>query len=109
MVVFTALACGGWFLIPLKFAWDQLAEESDSARQELANQADDHRQTATKMRELVFENIRSHFGPMPYRRRAVAGWAAHWRLAFQGNLHRIPQEDYALIVSEMKAAAAASA
>ncbi len=30
----------------------------------------------------------------------------HWRLAFQGNLHRIPQEDYDLIVSEMKAAAA---
>ena len=29
----------------------------------------------------------------------------HWRLAFQGNLHRIPQEDYDLIVSEMKAAA----
>ncbi len=33
----------------------------------------------------------------------------HWRLAFQGNLHQIPQEDYDLIVSEMKAAAAASA
>ncbi|MCH6555529.1 MAG: EVE domain-containing protein [Chloroflexi bacterium] len=33
----------------------------------------------------------------------------HWRLAFQGNLHRIPQEDYDLIVSEMKAAAAARA
>ncbi len=29
----------------------------------------------------------------------------HWRLAFQGNLHRIPQEDYDLIVSMMKAAA----
>ncbi|MCH8921064.1 MAG: EVE domain-containing protein [Chloroflexi bacterium] len=33
----------------------------------------------------------------------------HWRLAFQGNLHRIPQEDYDLIVSEMKAAATAGA
>jgi predicted RNA-binding protein len=33
----------------------------------------------------------------------------HWRLAFQGNLHRIPQEDYDLIVSEMKAAATARA
>ena len=33
----------------------------------------------------------------------------HWRLAFQGGLHQIPQEDYDLIVSEMKAAAAASA
>ncbi len=33
----------------------------------------------------------------------------HWRLAFQGNLHQIPQEDYGLIASEMKAAAAASA
>ncbi len=33
----------------------------------------------------------------------------HWRLAFQGNLHQIPREDYDLIVSEMKAAAAASA
>jgi hypothetical protein len=29
----------------------------------------------------------------------------HWRLAFQGNLHQIPREDYDLIVSEMKAAA----
>lgn len=28
----------------------------------------------------------------------------HWRLAFQGNLHRIPQEDYDLIVGEMKQA-----
>lgn len=33
----------------------------------------------------------------------------HWRLAFQGNLHRIPQEDYDLILSEMKAAAAVRA
>ncbi len=33
----------------------------------------------------------------------------HWRLAFQGNLHQIPQEDYDLIVSEMKAATAARA
>jgi len=33
----------------------------------------------------------------------------HWRLAFQGNLHQIPQGDYDLIVSEMKAAAGVSA
>ena len=33
----------------------------------------------------------------------------HWRLAFQGNLHQIPQSDYELIVSEMKAAAGARA
>ncbi len=33
----------------------------------------------------------------------------HWRLAFQGNLHQIPQEDYDLIVSEMKAAVGAKA
>jgi predicted RNA-binding protein len=33
----------------------------------------------------------------------------HWRLAFQGNLHRIPQEDYELIVSEMRAAVGARA
>ncbi len=33
----------------------------------------------------------------------------HLRLAFQGGLHQIPQVDYDLIVSEMKAAAAASA
>ncbi len=31
------------------------------------------------------------------------------RKAFQGNLHQIPQEDYDLIASEMKAAATASA
>ncbi|MDP2676048.1 MAG: EVE domain-containing protein [Dehalococcoidia bacterium] len=29
----------------------------------------------------------------------------HWRLAFQGNLHQIPQADYELIVLQMKAAA----
>ncbi len=29
------------------------------------------------------------------------------RKVFQGNLHRIPQEDYDLIVSQMKAAATA--
>ncbi len=33
----------------------------------------------------------------------------HWRLAFQGNLHQIPREDYDLIVSEMKAAVGAKA
>lgn len=33
----------------------------------------------------------------------------HWRLAFQGNLHQIPQEDHDLIVSEMKAAAGVKA
>ena len=33
----------------------------------------------------------------------------HWRLAFQGNLHQIPQEDYELILSEMKATAGARA
>ncbi len=31
------------------------------------------------------------------------------RKVFQGNLHQIPQEDYDLIVSEMKAATAARA
>jgi len=31
------------------------------------------------------------------------------RKVFQGNLHRIPQEDYDLIVSEMKAAAGVKA
>ncbi|MFQ6019363.1 MAG: EVE domain-containing protein [Dehalococcoidia bacterium] len=31
----------------------------------------------------------------------------HWRLAFQGNLHRIPESDYRLIVREMEQAPAA--
>ena len=31
----------------------------------------------------------------------------HWRLAFQGNLHQVPQEDFELIASEMKAATGA--
>ena len=31
----------------------------------------------------------------------------HWRLAFQGNLHRIPEEDYQLIASLMSASAGA--
>lgn len=30
----------------------------------------------------------------------------HWRLAFQGNLHQIPEEDYELIVSLMRQAVA---
>ncbi len=29
----------------------------------------------------------------------------HWRLAFQGNLHRVPEEDYRLIASLMRQAA----
>ena len=33
----------------------------------------------------------------------------HWRLAFQGNLHQIPQEDFGLIISEMKASVGARA
>jgi len=28
--------------------------------------------------------------------------AEHWRLAFQGNLHQIPAEDYQLILSQMR-------
>lgn len=28
---------------------------------------------------------------------------AHWRLAFQGNLHKIPEADFALIEQEMRA------
>jgi len=28
--------------------------------------------------------------------------AEHWRLAFQGNLHQIPEEDYKLILSQMR-------
>jgi len=28
--------------------------------------------------------------------------AEHWRLAFQGNLHQIPREDYQLIIAEMR-------
>ena len=26
----------------------------------------------------------------------------HWRLAFQGNLHKIPQSDYKLLEREMR-------
>ncbi len=33
----------------------------------------------------------------------------HWRLAFQGNLHRIPEADYTLIRREMEQAVAARA
>ena len=35
--------------------------------------------------------------------------AEHWRLAFQGNLHQIPEEDYQLIVPLMRQAAAVKA
>ena len=31
----------------------------------------------------------------------------HWRLAFQGNLHQIPEADYQLILGEMRQAAGA--
>jgi predicted RNA-binding protein len=33
--------------------------------------------------------------------------AEHWRLAFQGNLHVIPREDYEMLAGEMKGATAA--
>ncbi len=33
----------------------------------------------------------------------------HWRLAFQGNLHQIPESDYKLIEKEMRARAKAKA
>jgi len=35
--------------------------------------------------------------------------AEHWRLAFQGNLHQIPSEDFEMIAGEMKAAVGARA
>lgn len=35
--------------------------------------------------------------------------AEHWRLAFQGNLHEIPEEDYRMIESLMKEAAGVKA
>jgi len=35
--------------------------------------------------------------------------AEHWRLAFQGNLHQIPEEDYELIVGLMRQAAGVKA
>ena len=35
--------------------------------------------------------------------------AEHWRLAFQGNLHQVPQPDYELIASLMRQAAGARA
>lgn len=38
----------------------------------------------------------------------VAKWPAeHWRLAFQGNLHEIPQEDFALIRQALEQASTA--
>ena len=43
---------------------------------------------------------------LPY---TVSTGAQKGRKVFQGNLHQIPQEDYDLIVSEMKAATAARA
>jgi predicted RNA-binding protein len=35
--------------------------------------------------------------------------AEHWRLAFQGNLHQIPEADYEMLVGLMKQAVAAKA
>jgi len=35
--------------------------------------------------------------------------AEHWRLAFQGNLHQIPEEDFETLVGMMKQAVAAKA
>ena len=36
-------------------------------------------------------------------------WGDNWRLAFQGNLHEIPEEDYERIVGLMREAADARA
>ncbi len=43
---------------------------------------------------------------LPY---TASDGAQKGRKVFQGNLHQIPQEDYYLIVSEMKAAAGVKA
>ncbi len=64
LVVFTALAAGGWLLIPLRFAWDELAKS-----------ADDRRATWTTMRGIVFEGISTYWGTMLYHQRSIAGWA----------------------------------
>jgi len=36
-------------------------------------------------------------------------WGANWRLAFQGNLHEVPEEDYARIAGLMREAVTAKA
>lgn len=64
LVIFAAFAAGGWLLIPLRFAWDELAKSSD-----------DRRAIAATMRGIVFDDISAHWGPMLYRERAVARWA----------------------------------
>ena len=61
--------------------------------------------------EIVLEpsqylDVREIAPRMQYTRK----WPAeHWRLAFQGNLHRIPEADYQMIVSLMQQAAAVKA
>jgi hypothetical protein len=64
LLIFAALAAGGWLIFPLKFAWDELAKN-----------ADDRRQMAGKMRDAVHTSINTHFGAMLYRQRSVANWA----------------------------------
>jgi len=45
--------------------------------------------------------------PLAQRMRYTQKWPAeNWTLAFQGNLHKIPREDYDLIVAELREAAA---
>ena len=34
---------------------------------------------------------------------------AHWTLAYQGNLHQVPQEDFELLMADLKKAEEASA
>jgi len=75
LVIAAALAAGGWLLIPLKYAWDEATKESQGERDELADQADDRRKIADKMRDQVHEGITSHWGPILFGEREVKRWA----------------------------------
>jgi hypothetical protein len=72
LAIYTALAAGGWLLIPLKFAWDEFEKNRDVERADRAKAADNAREIAGKMREIVFERITNYFGPMMYRQLAMS-------------------------------------
>jgi hypothetical protein len=81
----TALAGAGWAIIPLKYLWDELAKNADDRRTASQKTIDtnraerslvnaDRRAIASKMRDLVFDGVTEHFGPMLYRQQSIVSW-----------------------------------
>jgi len=75
VALFTAVATAGWMVLPIKYAWDELAKNSDAARIERQKQAEESRATAAKLRDLIFPLIDQHYSGLLYRYASVQFWA----------------------------------